>query len=74
MVVQIANPVRIPDDRGHCYIPDAAVVYTARFKNDSEDSMAPHNDRFVRAETNGGWGFATFVILLAVACAAVVAA
>ena len=32
--------------------------------------MAPHTDRFVPADTNGGWGFATFIILLAVACAA----
>ena len=32
--------------------------------------MAPHTDRFVRADVNGGWGFATFVIVLAaVLCA-----
>jgi hypothetical protein len=41
MVVQIANSVRIPDDRARCYIPDAAVVYTARFKKDSEDFDGP---------------------------------
>jgi cbb3-type cytochrome oxidase subunit 3 len=27
--------------------------------------MAHHVDRYVPAETNGGWGFATFVIVLA---------
>jgi hypothetical protein len=30
--------------------------------------MATLNDRHVPAETNGGWGFATFVIGLAVLC------
>lgn len=28
--------------------------------------MAHHVDRYIPAETNGGWGFATFVIVLAV--------
>ena len=32
--------------------------------------MAQHIDRYVAPETNGGWGFASFVILLAVLCAA----
>jgi hypothetical protein len=27
-----------------------------------------HTDRYVRAETNGGWGFAAMIIGLAVAC------
>jgi hypothetical protein len=29
-----------------------------------------HVDRYVPANTNGGWGFATFIVLLAVACIA----
>jgi hypothetical protein len=32
--------------------------------------MAPHTDRYVRAETNGGWGFASFVIFLVAVCIA----
>ena len=35
--------------------------------------MAPHTDRFVPADTNGGWGFATGVIILAVVCIATAA-
>jgi hypothetical protein len=35
--------------------------------------MAPHVDRYVPADTNGGWGFASFVVALAVACIVVVA-
>ena len=27
-----------------------------------------HTDRYVPAQTNGGWGFAGFIIALAVAC------
>lgn len=27
-----------------------------------------HTDRYVPADTNGGWGFAAFVIALAIAC------
>ena len=27
--------------------------------------MAHHVDRYIPAETNGGWGFASFVIVLA---------
>ena len=27
-----------------------------------------HIDRYIPAETNGGWGFASFIILLAVIC------
>jgi hypothetical protein len=30
--------------------------------------MAPHTDRHVPADINGGWGFAGFIILLAVIC------
>ncbi|HXT14734.1 MAG TPA: hypothetical protein VN706_03845 [Gemmatimonadaceae bacterium] len=30
--------------------------------------MALHIDRYVPAETNGGWGFASFVIGLVVLC------
>lgn len=30
--------------------------------------MAHYPDRYVPADTNGGWGFASFVIALAVAC------
>ena len=29
-----------------------------------------HTDRYVPAETNGGWGFAAFIVLLAVICIA----
>lgn len=32
--------------------------------------MAKHIDRYIPADTNGGWGFASFVILLAVICIA----
>lgn len=31
-------------------------------------AMPTLNDRHVPAETNGGWGFASFVIALAVLC------
>ena len=31
-------------------------------------AMANHIDRYVPAETNGGWGFASGVILLAIIC------
>jgi hypothetical protein len=27
-----------------------------------------HIDRYVPADTNGGWGFAAFIVLLAVIC------
>ena len=30
-------------------------------------AMADHVDRYVPAETNGGWGFAAFIVLVAVA-------
>jgi len=30
--------------------------------------MAPHVDRYVPAQTNGGKGFAAFIIALALAC------
>jgi hypothetical protein len=30
--------------------------------------MAQYPDRYVPADTNGGWGFASFVIALAVFC------
>lgn len=30
-----------------------------------------HSDRYVPAVTNGGWGFATFIIFLSVVCIAV---
>jgi hypothetical protein len=30
--------------------------------------MAQYPDRYVPADTNGGWGFASFVVALAVAC------
>jgi len=30
--------------------------------------MSGHTDRYVPADTNGGWGFASGVILLAVIC------
>ena len=30
--------------------------------------MTTHIDRYVPADTNGGWGFAAFIIGLAVAC------
>ena len=30
--------------------------------------MAQYPDRYVPADTNGGWGFASFIVLLAVAC------
>jgi hypothetical protein len=30
--------------------------------------MAQYTDRYVPANTNGGWGFAAFIIGLAVAC------
>ena len=32
--------------------------------------MAPHVDRYVPAQTNGGKGFAAFIIALALACVA----
>lgn len=32
--------------------------------------MAKYIDRYVPADTNGGWGFASFVILLVVICIA----
>ena len=32
--------------------------------------MAPHTDRYVPADVNGGWGFAAGVIVLALACIA----
>ena len=32
--------------------------------------MSQHVDRYVPAETNGGWGFASFVIFLVIACVA----
>lgn len=32
--------------------------------------MEHHIDRYTPADTNGGWGFASFVILLAVICIA----
>ena len=35
-------------------------------------AMADHIDRYVPAETNGGWGFASFVIGLALVLIAVV--
>ena len=35
--------------------------------------MSKHVDQYVPAETNGGWGFASGVILLAVVCIVVVA-
>jgi len=34
--------------------------------------MAPHVDRYVPAETNGGKGFATFIVALALALIATV--
>ena len=30
--------------------------------------MALYPDRYVPADTNGGWGFASFIVFLAVAC------
>jgi hypothetical protein len=35
--------------------------------------MSDHIDRYVPAETNGGWGFASGVIVLAIALIAAVA-
>jgi hypothetical protein len=35
--------------------------------------MSKHVDRYVPADTNGGWGFASGVILLAVICIVAVA-
>jgi hypothetical protein len=35
-------------------------------------SQAPHQDRYIPAETNGGWPFAGAVIVLALICIAVV--
>lgn len=35
--------------------------------------MAQYPDRYVPADTNGGWGFASFVIALAVVCIVTVA-
>jgi hypothetical protein len=33
----------------------------------NEGEMAPHTDRYVPADTNAGWGFATFILLLTAA-------
>jgi hypothetical protein len=30
--------------------------------------MTAHVDRYIPAETNGGWGFAAFIVALAVGC------
>jgi len=34
--------------------------------------MANHVDRYVKADTNGGWGVATFILLLTALCIVVV--
>jgi hypothetical protein len=32
--------------------------------------MTTHTDRYVPADTNGGWGFAAFIIFIAAVCIA----
>ena len=32
--------------------------------------MAPYTERYVPANTNGGWPFATFIVVLALVCVA----
>jgi hypothetical protein len=33
-----------------------------------EERMTVHQDRYVPADTNAGWGFGAFIIALAIAC------